>query len=257
MTSSGGRIHPRDDDDDDEWMATFRSLPDHEIDDLLAGRVPSSEAAASLAELVEVLRADARRADAPPMSAALRRQVAGPGPVVRPVPRRRRALVGGVLGVVLGASAVGVAAAQNVLPGPLQDAASSAGGVIGVDLPRADERDADDDDHAPETPGADDPGSGNPGADDPGVEASAGEHGPGSGMSQDDPATAGRPDTDTSHRPPDTTPGGAAPADPGPPGDHEPATPTTPTPAVTGGGQDSSGSNSKSDAAVDRPRAPR
>lgn len=254
MSPPGGRIPPGDGDDHDEWMATFRSLPDAEIDDLLAGRAPSSEAAAGLTELVEVLRADARRADAPPMSADLRRQVAGPTPVARPLRKRRRALVGGVLGVVLGTSAVGVAAAQNVLPGPLQDAASSAGGAIGVDLPRADERDADDD-QAPAEPAAGNPGAEAPDAQgsgtvDLGVDGTETGRGSGSGSAQpkDDRGTAGQPDTTTSNGPPDTT-RGAAPPDPGVPGNDgpaPPATPATPTPPVTGD-QDSSDGNGTDD----------
>ena len=252
MTTPSGRIPLGDDDDHDEWMAIFHSLPDREIDDLLAGRPTSSEAAASLAELVEVLRADARRAGAPAMSAALRGQVAGPS-VARPPRRRRRALVGSVVGLVLGASAVGAAAAQNALPGPLQDAASSAGSVIGIELPRTEERDSDGDD----------------GPDAPGSEGTAGERGSGSGTSQDDPGPAGHEPPTAPQGPPDTTPA-ATPADPGTPGDREPATPATPadrepatpttstpptTPVTGGGNGQSTGGNGRQDNGAD-PRAP-
>jgi hypothetical protein len=213
VTTPSGRIPPGRGDDDDEWMATFSTLSDHEIDDLLAGRAPDSEATAGLTELVEVLRADARTAGPPPMSASLRRQLAGHG-VVTPLPRtRRRALLGGVVGVVLGASAVGAAAAQNVLPDPLQDAAASAADIIGVDLPHADDADAGNDQKP----------------DDPGTQGNGGE-----GTGQD----PGGPDHG-----PDSTGDGATPADPGTPGDHEPATPATPN----GGGNGNANGNADGD----------
>jgi hypothetical protein len=186
-------------------MALFRSLPEDDVEDLLAGGAPASPSAVALADVVAVLRADSARRGAPPMSAELRAQITAVRPTAAPS-RRRRMVAGGVLGIVFGTSALGVAGAQNALPAVLQDAASSAADVVGIDLPRAAERHQDE--------------------------------GDGEGTSTDgsDPATQGEGSEGTGAKgPKETTPGGANPADPGTPGDKEPADPADP---ATGNGTD-------------------
>jgi hypothetical protein len=187
-------------------MAHFRSLPDHEVDALLRGEQPEA-ADAPLADLITVLRSDVAQHGAPPMSDALRAQLvaplaAVPSPLTWARPRRK-VLLAGLGGVVLGASALGVAAAQGSLPAAIQDATASVVSVVGVDLPRSDE---------PADHGAGDRRS----------------DGDADGSHPSGPSTGG------SEGPPDTTAGGTVPADPGTPGDHEPAAPATPT---TGNGQ--------------------
>ena len=207
------RIPPGPVDDDDEWMAVLPSLPDAEIDALLAGD-PSASIPGELSEFIDALRRAAVLQLAPVMSEALRLQVNRGVP--RPVAARRRRLLAGALGsLLLGGTAIGVAGAQELLPAPVQDAASSAADFLGFDLPRASERHADPDRGVG---GQDDQGDGAGGTDDPGGAK---------------PATPGPTDsTDgtpgTGNGPPATTPGGAVPADPGTPHDGEPATPATP-----------------------------
>jgi hypothetical protein len=218
------RIPPVQQDDDDEWMVIFRTLPDMDIEDLLAGRETASPAAAALTDVISTLRSAAHRHGAPAMSEPLRRQIARPRIVpsatrgsAPPRPRRRRLVLGGLVGLAFGAVGVGLAGAQNVLPEPLQDAASSAASVVGIDLPRADDRDGatrGDPSDPQETRGDDEHGTPPEGT-------------PGQG-----------PDGSTPKGPPDSTPGGAVPADPGTPGDQRPATPAIPPEDPgNGGGQ--------------------
>jgi hypothetical protein len=192
-------------------MALFRALPEDDVEDLLSGGAPTSPSAAALADVVAVLRADATRRGAPPMSAELRAQIATVRPTAAPS-RRRRVVAGGVLGIVFGTSVLGVAGAQNALPAVLQDAASSAADVVGIDLPRASERHQGDDD---------------------------GE-GEGTSTNGSDPSPQGEGSEGTgANGPKETTPGGANPADPadpGTPGDKEPADPADPADPATGNG---------------------
>lgn len=213
MTRLPGRIPWGSHDDDDELMALFRSLPDAEVDDLLAGRGSESPVAVALVDIVAALRADAPRHGAPPMSDALRRQITSVRPAVAPA-RRRRLAVAGALGLLFGTSAIGVAGAQNALPAALQDAASSAAGFVGIDLPRASERD-----DAPAGGEIDGNESDSPGG--AGTTTDTGRE----GGSNADPKG-----------PKETTPGGATPADPATPGDKGPATPADPADPATGNG---------------------
>ena len=228
MTGTSGRIPPTPDDDHNEMMALFRTLPDEEVDDLLAGRSTASDAVDGLVDVVAVLRADAHRHGAPQMRGALRRQINAPAPAAPGTSRRRRRLVaGGVLGILFGTSAIGAASAQNVLPASLLDAASSAAGFVGIDIPRAAERDVDDD--APAGVGGEDTGGtadGSAGTDAP--------HDAGSGASSTRGEGTG-PSTPTG--PNDTTPAGAVPADPATPGDEGPATQADPASPPSSSGQ--------------------
>lgn len=221
-----GHIPTGPDDDGDEWMVLFRSLPDAEVDALLAGQ-PSGSAVGGLSELIGTLRADAERHGRPAMSAPLREQITRVAPGPAPV-RRRRILVGAFGGLLLGGAAMGVAGAHEVLPAPLQDATASVAGALGIDLPRAAERGDDDGPGGPVDSGGDD------------------DQGEGGGAGPDD--TTGQDDTtattDSSQGPPATTPGGATPADPGIPGDREPATPATPP---TGQGNGNGNGNNASE----------
>jgi hypothetical protein len=121
-----------------------------------------------------------------------------------------------VAAAVAALALVGVGAAQNRLPSGVQDVVSSTADLVGIDVPRSDERHADDDsddgtsDEVPSTEGTEVPGS---------TEQ----------QNQGDPGYEG------------TTPGGANPADPGTPGDKEPATPATPPSNPGNAGGSSSG----------------
>lgn len=221
------RIPPGPVDDDDEWMAVLPSLPDAEIDALFAGQ-PCASTHGGLSEFIDALRSAAVHLPAPVMSEALRLQVNRGVP--RPVAARRRRLLAGALGsLLLGGTAIGVAGAQELLPAPVQDAASSAADMLGIDLPRASERHADPDRGVG---GQDDQGDGTSGTDDPGGAKPATSGPPG--------ATEGKPGT--SNGPPATTPGGAVPADPGTPHDGQPATPATP---ATGQGSEKGNNGSE------------
>ena len=225
------RIPPGPVDDDDKWMALLHALPDAEIDALFAGQ-PSASTPGELSELIDALRRAAVLQPAPVMSEALRLQVNRGVP--RPVAARRRRLLAGALGsLLLGGTAIGVAGAQELLPAPVQDAASSAADMLGIDLPRASERHADPDrgaggqDDQRDVRDDDPSGTDAPGGADP---ANPGPPG----------ATEGKPGT--SNGPPATTPGGAVPADPGTPHDGQPATPATP---ATGQGSEKGNNGSE------------
>ena len=179
----------------------FSTLDDHEVDALLAGDMPADEELAPIAEVALALRRSAAAEPVPPMNAALLDQLAHP-PVVALDTRRAvwssLAKASAAAAVAAAVALVGVGASQNRLPTGLQDVVSSTADVIGLDVPRTDERGTEHrsdagDDHAKDGTAPNDDGSndGTPGYD-------------------------------------GTTPGGADPADPGTPGDLEPATPATP-----------------------------
>jgi hypothetical protein len=217
--SLDGRIPPTSDDDHEQWMDTFSTVADEEIDALLRGK-SALPVAPELTTVVHELRSDAVRHGAPPMSAALRAQIARPTPTAVSTLRRRRLIASGLGGLLLGGATMGVAAAQDVLPVPIQDATASVAGVLGLDLPRSTDRDA------PGSDGTADDGTSGSGRSTDTTTAANEPSGDGStGTTPEDVSTAG---------PPDSTPGGALPADPGTPGDEEPATPATP---ATGDGQ--------------------
>lgn len=205
-------------DDDQEWMTIIEMLDDHEVDALLGGTAPAEELA-PIAAVVTQLRARTSAEPAPPMSAALRAQLHSP-PVVSLHAHRaaRSALVrAAVAAAVAVVALVGVGAAQNRLPSGVQDVVSSTAGLVGIDVPRSDERpatgDHPDDGSSGEAPSTEVPGS---------TEQ----------QDQGDPGYEG------------TTPGGATPADPGTPGDGEPATPATPPSNPGNAGGNSSGNAS-------------
>lgn len=182
--------------DREQWMTTFSALEDDEVDALFDGQVP--DGAAGLDDLVAVvrrLRASAASEPVPPMSPALRAQILETDALPRLHGARVRRSVRTGLLVAAAAAAValiGVGAEQNRLPADVQDAVSSAAGLVGIDVPDTADRTADD--------GATDAVRDAEGDGD--QAESTGEDG--------------------------TTPGGATPADPGEPGDKEPAIPATP-----------------------------
>lgn len=214
-------------DDGSEWMTMIEMLDEREVDALLGGTAPAAELA-PVAAVVTQLRERAAAEPAPPMSAALRAQLYSP-PVVSLHAHRaaRFALVRAAVAAAVAVLAlVGVGAAQNRLPSGVQDVVSSTADLVGIDVPRSDERHATDDDsddgtsdEVPSTEGTEVPGS---------TEQ----------QNQGDPGYDG------------TTPGGATPADPGTPGDKEPATPATP-PSNPGGngnnGNNGAGVNNNAD----------
>lgn len=212
-------------DDGSEWMTMIEMLDERDVDALLGGTAPAAELA-PVAAVVTQLRERAAAEPAPPMSAALRAQLQSP-PVVSLQAHRaaRYALVRAAVAAAVAVLAlVGVGAAQNRLPSGLQDVVSSTADLVGIDVPRSDERQHDDDaddgtsDEVPSTEGTAVPGS---------TEQ----------QNQGDPGHEG------------TTPGGATPADPGTPGDKEPATPATP-PSNPGNAGGSSGGNGNNGAGV-------
>ncbi len=233
MTGTSGRIPRGPQDDHDEWMALFRTLPDREIDDLLAGRPPVTPVAAALVDLVATLRADGARHGAPPMSDALRQQIATPPPRAPEPRRRRRAVVAGLAGLAFGTAGLGIAGAQNALPAPVQDATASAADLVGIELPHHD-----DGEDQPGAPAEDDRGSGageRPGNGPDGT----GNQGKGpseTGNQGNGPDATGNPGKEPAgpQGPPESTPGGAVPAEPGGPG--QPATPASPPPHPQGDG---------------------
>jgi hypothetical protein len=129
--------------DRDQWMTMFSALDDDAVDALLDGRaVPDSELH-DVAEVVERLRATARREPVPPMGAALRAQVRGTHVVpFAPALTAHRSVRRGLVAVVAAATVVlvGVGADQNRLPANVQDVVSSAAELVGVDVPASDER---------------------------------------------------------------------------------------------------------------------
>jgi hypothetical protein len=214
-------------DDGPQWMTMIEMLDEREVDALLGGTAPAEELA-PVAAVATQLRARAAAEPAPPMSAALRAQLAAP-PVVSLHAHRaaRFALVRAAVAAAVAVLAlVGVGAAQNRLPSGVQDVVSSTADLVGIDVPRSDERHATDDesddgtsDEVPSTEGTEVPGS---------TEQ----------QNQGDPGYEG------------TTPGGATPADPGTPGDKEPATPATPpsNPGnASGNGNNGAGVNNNAD----------
>jgi hypothetical protein len=226
MTGDDGRMNPPAhthrgmSDDGPEWMTMIEMLDEREVDALLGGTAPAEELA-PVAAVVTLLRERAAAEPAPPMSATLRAQLYAP-PVVSLHAHRaaRFALVRAAVAASVAALAlVGVGAAQNRLPSGVQDVVSSTAELVGIDVPRSDERHLTDD-------GSDDGTSDEV----PSTEA------PGSTELQGDPGHEG------------TTPGGATPADPGTPGDKEPATPATPpsNPGNAGGNSDGNANNGQS-----------
>lgn len=190
-------------DDRTEWMDTIADLDDAGTDALLRGEASGAELT-PLAHVVRRLRESVAAEALPPMSAALRAQI--DAPLVVPLHARRvarRSLAqAAVAAVAVAVALVGAGAAQNRLPGGLQDVVSSAVEVVGIDVPRSADRHAADDEVDDEV--------------DDGVEQE-GEGGPSDARGNDgEPGYEG------------TTPGGAVPADPGTPGDKEPAVPATP-----------------------------
>lgn len=228
MTGEEGRMdplahtHPGMPDDGQEWMTMIEMLDEREVDALLGGTAPAEELA-PVAAVVTALRERAAAEPAPPMSPELRTQLYAP-PVVSLHAHRaaRFALVRAAVAAAVAVLAlVGVGAAQNRLPSGVQDVVSSTADLVGLDVPRSDERHATDD-------GSDDGTSDE-------VPSTEGTEAPGSTERQDqgDPGHEG------------TTPGGASPADPGTPGDKEPATPATPpsNPGNAGGSSGGNGNN--------------
>lgn len=193
--------------DRDPWMTMFSTLDDDVVDALLEGHAPDETAELDeLAAVVRRLRASAATEPVPPMSAALRAQVLQPDVhPLAPVVRARRSLRTGLLAAAAAAvvALIGVGAEQNRLPADVQDVVSSVADLVGVDVPRADDRE----DAEGEDPAA--------------VDA---EDGSVDGQGK-----------------PDVTNGGATPADPGEPGDKEPATPATPPEHSSGGGVEGGG----------------
>ena len=175
----------------------FSTLDDHEVDALLAGTPVADGDLAPIADVVRALRGLAEREPVPPMSDALRAQLAAAPVVPIGINRAMRTSfvkASAAAAVAAAVALMGVGAAQNRLPSSVQDIVSSTADLVGVNVPRADQRHA----HSSSVGN----GNGNDGI--PGYDGQ--------------------------------TPGGATPADPGTPGDKTPATPATP-PAGSNGGR--------------------
>ncbi|MEO7429119.1 MAG: hypothetical protein ABIY48_07015 [Acidimicrobiales bacterium] len=196
--------------DHSKQMDALTTIDDHQVEALLAGTSLGDADLAPLARVTGTLRRLAEVEPVPPMSAALRAQLAG-GAVI-PIGHhdrhrrlhgagvhraaRRSLTMAAVAAAATAVALVGVGATQNRLPTSVQNVVSSTAHIVGIDVPRAEDR------------GAPDPGSDLGGAN--------GSSGSTSGANDGTPGYDG------------VTPGGATPADPGTPGDHEPATPATP-----------------------------
>ena len=214
-----GRISGAEFDDDDEWMTRLASLSDDDLGALLDGEAPAGMPdLMPLAEVMVALRRVRDAQAAPAMNDDLARAIAArPDVPGRHVSRARRRLAY-VAGTAAAFGVIGVATTANALPAPMQHFVADAGDLVGLDVPRPD------DDDAEPTP------SSNEGSPAGGEKKDGVDSGEPSGT--DDPR--GRGDSGNGS-PPATTPGGATPADPGPPGDKEPATPATPPDQSKGG----------------------
>jgi hypothetical protein len=198
-------------DDDARWMALFDALDDRQVDALLSGAAPDDPDLAPVADVAQALRRTTAGERVPPMSPALRAQLASP-PVASIENHRaiRAALLKAVAAAAAAAVAlVGVGAAQNRLPTEIQDVVSSTADLVGIDVPRSEER------HGPD-------GSSSDGA------GANGDAVPPNGEEGEADGTPGHDGL---------TPSGTDPADPGTPGDQERATPATP-PAPGGDGDE-------------------
>lgn len=134
----------------------FADLDDATLDALFAGHATGDAGLVSVEDLVRALRSRAGAEPAPVMSSALRAQLRTASIV--PLDARRRIHWSAGKGVAAAAAVAvvaltGTAAAQNRLPAQLQDVVSSTADVLGVDVPRSDERIHTADDH--ETPDPD------------------------------------------------------------------------------------------------------
>lgn len=185
-------------DERDEWVVVMLEALD---DQQMAAVLDGSGAVDGLDAVVEVLRrlrASAAAEPVPPMSAALRALLDEQTVVPRPVRTiARGALVRAAIAATVAAVALlGAGAAQGRLPSGIQDVVSSTAELVGIDVPRSEDR------------GTSGSGTEDRGADAPGAE-------------ERDPAgpAASNPGNDGS------APGDPDRADPGTPGDHQPATP--------------------------------
>ncbi|MGQ0833281.1 MAG: hypothetical protein ACT4OV_16570 [Microthrixaceae bacterium] len=208
-------------DEHDEWVvAMLDALDDEQTDAVLDGTV-AVEGLEAVVAVVRRLRASAAAEPVPPMSAALRAlldQQAVPSLPARRIARGAlvRAAVAAAVTVV---ALVGAGAAQNRLPTGIQDVVSSTAELVGIDVPRSEDRGAPPsapEDHDGNAPDAEKDDAADPGGPD-------GTERPGTGSPPADPDRA----------------------DPGTPGDKKPATP----PAGSNGG---GGGNDKSKEKADR-----
>ncbi len=141
-------------DDDDQWMDPFSSFDDAAVEALLSG----SGASGPVASVIDRLRRAAADEPVPEMGPALRAQVQGrtAGAVTSRAIGRRVLLRVAAVAAVTGLLSVG--AAQNRLPTSVQDVVSSTVELVGVHVPRTQERHppqpepAEDDDGASEGP---------------------------------------------------------------------------------------------------------
>ncbi|MGQ0433245.1 MAG: hypothetical protein ACT452_12650 [Microthrixaceae bacterium] len=188
--------------DQDQWVvAMLDELDDEQMDALLEGST-AVQGLEPVAAVMRRLRASAAAEPVPPMSAALRALLDEPPARVRHLSAVARGSLAraAVAASVAAVALLGAGAAQNRLPTEFQDIVSSAAELVGIDVPRSQERDSADS------------GGNHRDADGPTVDPSgaAGHDGSGGG---DGPGDDG------------STPGAATGADPGSPGDQEPATP--------------------------------
>jgi hypothetical protein len=162
-------------------MDRFDQLSASELDELFEGQHPDDRPdLRPVADLAVALRARADAEPAPVMRYELRRAIADHVAPLAPSRVRRRWL--GAIAASAALVAFGAVGGAGALPAPLQNAVSSAGGIVGVELPRAD-------DAAGDAPGL------------PVAEVILGD--------SDEDETG-----PTAVAPPHRTPGGAAPADP-------------------------------------------
>lgn len=189
-------------DDQDDWVvAMLDALDDEQMDALLEGS-NAVQGFEPVADVMRRLRASAAAEPVPPMSAALRALLDEPPARVRHLSAAARgALVRAAVAATVAAVALlGAGAAQNRLPTEFQDIVSSAAELVGIDVPRSQERDS---------------------------THSGGNHRDADGSTVDPRGAAG-PDGSSGGDGPGhdgSTPGAETGADPGLPGDHEPATP--------------------------------
>lgn len=130
-------------DDDTPWMQVPGDLDDLTVEDLLAGAPAAQADLALVTELVTRLRASAAAEPVPPMSAALRQQLETPMVIsleAGRAARRSLAKAGAAAAAALAVTLVGVGASQNRLPTGVQDVVSSTAELVGVDVPRSEER---------------------------------------------------------------------------------------------------------------------
>lgn len=130
------------DDDPDMWEAALDALDDQQMDALLGGSVLVEELA-PVAEVMRRLRQSAIDEPLPPMGATLRALLdEPPARRARHAPGPSRHAVVKAAAVAAAVAVLAAGAAENRLPAGIQDVVSSSANLVGISVPRAEDRHA-------------------------------------------------------------------------------------------------------------------